>query len=201
MTAQTSNSVTPAAATVQAGLARRMALRFGVALGMLNAAWLLGLQLTGNNPFGPKQVLAQLLVPLAAVASQWVLRRQLAPQKPGVGRALAVGGLTVLVAALISAGSVAGLASGVGEAALARNRAELTEITLADQQARLQTQNQPGKPPQLTPAQARQQAAMFRQQLDKSRHLSVGDMVVGNFTAVLLLGMLLAVPGGIFFRE
>lgn len=184
-----------------AGLVGRLALRFGVSTGILNAAWLLGLQLTGNNPFGPKQILAQLLVPLVAVASQWLLRRRLAPHKPGVGRSLAMGGLTVLVAALISAGSVAGLASGVGEAALARNRAELTEITLADQQARLQTQNQPGKPAQLTPEQGRQQVAMFRQQLEKSRTLSVGDMVAGNFTAVLLLGLTLALPGGIFFRE
>ncbi len=184
-----------------AGLVTRLSLRFGVGTGILNAAWLLGLQLTGNNAFGPKQVLAQLLVPLAALVSQWLLRQRLVPAKPGVGRALGVGGLTVLVAALISASSVAGLASGVGEAALARNRAELNEITLADQQASLQSQNQPGKPAQLTPEQGRQQAAMFQQQLEKSRHLSVGDMVVGNFTAVLLLGTLLAVPGGIFFRE
>jgi|GEM_PF-950308 len=183
------------------GLVTRLALRFGVGVGILNAAWLLGLQLTGNNAFGPKQVLAQLLVPLAALVSQWLLRQQLVPDKPGVGRALGVGGLTVLVAALISASSVAGLASGVGEAALARNRAELTEITLADQQARLQTQNQPGKPAQLTLEQGRQQAEMFRQQLEITRHLSVGRMVLANFINVLQWGMLLAVPGGIFFRE
>lgn len=191
------------AAAPGAGWTLRLGLRFGVGAGILNAVWLLSLHLTGNNAFGPKQVLAQLLVPMAALGSEWLLRQRLAltDERPGVGRALSAGGLTVLVAALISASSVAGLASGAGEPALVNNRAELTEIILADQQARLQAQNQSGKRAQLTPEQGRQQAEIFRQQVEKSRHLTVGDMVVGNFTAVLLLGMLLAVPGGIFFRE
>lgn len=163
-----------------------MALRFGVAGGLLCAGWMLGLQATGNNPFGPKQILAQLVVPLLAVAAEWRLRQRLAPEKPGVGRQLTLGGLVVLLAALIAASSVVGLASGAGESALARNRQEAREIVLAQQQA--------------TPKEQRNRA-VEQTQLAKVESLSVGDMAVGTFTVTLLLGMALAVPGGIFFRE
>ncbi|RZJ94476.1 MAG: DUF4199 domain-containing protein [Hymenobacter sp.] len=173
-------------ATTSSDLVGKMALRFGVAGGLLCAVWMLGLQLTGNNPFGPKQILAQLLVPLLAIAAEWRLRQQLAPEKPGVGRALTLGGLVVLLAALISASSVVGLASGAGATALARNRAETREIVLVQQQATPKEQRNP---------------AVEKQQLDKIASLSVSDMAISNFTVTLLLGMALAVPGGIFFRE
>lgn len=169
-----------------AGLVLRLALRFGVGIGLVCAGWMLILQLTGNNAFGPKQILAQLLVPLAVIGSQWLLRRQFAPQKPGLGRAMAVGGLTALLAALISAASVVGLANGVGEAALARHRAELLEIVRVQHAAIPKEKRNP---------------ALEKQQVQNVANLTVKDMAVGNFSLVLLFGLLLAFPGGIFLRE
>lgn len=169
-----------------AQLVTRLALRFGVGVGLLCGLWMLGLQLTGNNGFGPKQVLAQLLVPLVAVASEWQLRRQVKPEKPRLKRSLGVGVLTALVAALVSAGSLAVLAWGAGEPALARNRAEVLEI--------VRSQQREASAPKLTAPQLEQQ----RLNVDK---LTVGDMAMGNFTQVLLLGLVLAVPAGIFLRE
>ncbi len=131
-------------------------------------------------------MLAQLLVPLAVIGSQWLLRRQLAPNRPGLGRAMAVGGLTALLAALLSAASVVGLAAGVGEAALARHRAETMEIV------RMQHAETP---------QAKRNPTVEKQQLQKVTNLTVGDMAIGNFSLVLLFGLLLAFPGGIYFRE
>ena len=168
------------------GLVARLALRFGAGAGLVCGLWMLALQLTGSNGFGPKQVLAQLLVPLAAVASEWVLRKKLQPEKPGLGRSLGVGLLTVLIAAVVSAGSVLVLAHGAGEPALARNRAEVKEIVLAQQRE--------------NPKVMRSEQEI-RQQLSNVEKLGVKDLVTSNFSIVLLFGLVLALPGGIFFRE
>ncbi len=164
----------------------RLALRFGVGVGVLSSFWLLFLQLTGNNPFGPKQLLGQLFVPFAVVGSQVLLRRTLAPMLPGVGRALAVGGLTALLAALIAAGSVWGLAKGVDESVLARNRAEMVEILRVQQQE--------------TPKEKRNTQQETQQQQRVSR-LTVRDLALSTFTRVLLLGMVVGLPSGMFFRK
>lgn len=169
-----------------AGLVTRLGVRFGVGTGLVCALWMTGLQLSGQNGFGPKQILAQLLVPLAAVTSEWWLRRRLRPERPGLGRSLGVGLLTVLLAALVSAGSVAGLAHGVGEPALARNRAEVLEIVQAQQRENAKVV--------LSPAQR-------QQQIQNVQNLTPRGMAMSNFTQVLLLGLVLAVPAGIFLRE
>ncbi|WP_317206808.1 DUF4199 family protein [Hymenobacter sp. BT770] len=168
------------------GIVTRLGLRFGVGVGMLCAAWMVGLQLTGNNGFGPKQIMAQLLVPLAAVASEWVLRRKLQPEKPGLGRSLGVGALTALLAALVSAGSVVGLAYAAGEPALARQRAEVMEIVRAQQHEN---------------AKVVVSAQQQRQQIQSVENMTVGDIATSNFLQVLVLGLVLAVPAGIFLRE
>ncbi|MBH8570893.1 DUF4199 domain-containing protein [Microvirga sp. STS02] len=180
---QESNTTEPGEA---AGQVFRLALRFGVGVGLVCALWMAGLQMTGSNGFGPKQLLAQLLVPLTAVASEWMLRRQLQPQRPGLGRSLGVGTLTVLIAALISASSLVGLAHGAGEAALARHRDEVLEIVRAQQRENPK-------------AQLSEQAQ--QQQVRNVANLSVGDMAISNFTQVLMLGLVLAIPAGIFLRE
>ena len=181
-------SAKPGAAVAEpaSGLVTRLALRFGAGAGLVCGLWMLALQLTGSNGFGPKQVLAQLLVPLAAVASEWVLRKKLQPEKPGLGRSLGVGLLTVLIAAVVSAGSVLVLAYGAGEPALARNRAEVKEIVLAQQRE--------------NPKVMRSEQEI-RQQLSNVEKLGVKDLVTSNFSIVLLFGLVLALPGGIFFRE
>ena len=169
-----------------AGLVLRMALRFGVAAGLACTLWMVGLQLTGNNGFGPKQILAQLLVPMAALASEWFLRRQLKPDKPGLGRSLGVGVLTVFIAAVISAASVLGLAYGAGESALARNRAEVLEIVRAQQRDN---------------PKVKRSEQEIAQQMQNVADLTAKDLAVSNFTIVLLFGLALGLPGGIFFRE
>ena len=165
---------------------RQVALRFGGGVGVGCSLWIFGLYLTGNNAFGPKQLLAELVVPFVALASQWVLRRRLLPVKPGLGRAMAVGGLTTLLAAVLCALTVWALGHVVGEPTLARHRAEITEI--------MQTQQQDPKkeraPVPLTPTQ---RAAIAG--------ITVNDLAVSNFKTVLLLGLVLSLPGGIFFRE
>lgn len=173
-------------APAPSGAVLQTALRCGVAVGVICGVWMLVLQLTGNNGFGPKQLLAQLLVPLVAVASQWWLRRRLQPAKPGLRRSLGVGLITTLIAALLSAGSLVGLARGAGETALARNRAEVLEIVRAQQREN----------PKVSLSQ--QQRA---QQISSVENLTVGDMAMSNFTQVMLLGLALAVPAGIFLRE
>lgn len=167
-------------------LVTRLGVRFGIGAGVGCALWMLGLQAMGNNGFGPKQILAQLLVPLAAVASEWLLRRRLRPERPGLSRSLGVGVLTVCLAAAVSAGSVVGLAHGAGEAALARNRAEVMEIVRAQQRENSKII--------LTDKQR-------QQQLQATESLTVRGMAWRNFMQVLVLGLVMAVPAGIFLRE
>ena len=174
------------AADSTSNLVMRLGLRFGVAAGLVCGLWMVGLQLAGSNGFGPKQILAQLLVPLAAVGSEWFLRRQLAPEKPGLGRSLGVGVLTALLAALVSVLSLVGLAEGAGEPALARHRAEVLEIVRAQQHENAKV---------VVTAQQQQQ------QIQQVEDMTVGDMATSNFLQVLVLGLVLAVPAGIFLRE
>lgn len=182
------SSIQPSVSRVKAtkGAVTRMGVRFGMGVGLVCAGWMLFLHLTGNNAFGPKQILAQLLVPLAAVASQWILRRNLKPEKPGLRRALGVGVLTVLVAAVISAGSLLGLAGIAGEKALALNRAEMLEIVRAQQREN---------------SKVKRSEEETQQQIRNVENITSRDMAGGNFTQILLLGLALAIPAGIFLRE
>ena len=171
---------------VPTGAVQRLVLRFGLGAGLVCVVWMVGLQLTGSNGFGPKQILAQLLVPLAVVASQWLLRKAAKPDKPGLGASLGVGVLTALLAAFISAVGVVGLAYSAGEPALARHRAEVLEIVRAQQRENPKTVALP---------------AVQQQQVAQVQRMTVGDMATSNFLQVLVLGLVLAVPAGIFLRE
>ena len=168
------------------GALKQLALRFGLTAGGACVLWMVGLQLTGSNGFGPKQILAQLLVPLAVVASQWLLRKAAKPNKPGLGASLGVGVLTTLLAAAISAVGTVGLAYGAGEPALARHRAEVLEIVRAQQRENPKAVAAP---------------AVQRQQVAQVQQMTVGNMATSNFLQVLVLGLVLAVPAGIFLRE
>lgn len=186
MQAQDSTSSVNGAVGSASGLVVRLALRFGVGAGLVCAAWLLFLQWSGNNPFSPKQLMGLLVVPFVAAASQWFLRYKLTPVRPGVGRTLAVGGLTVLLAALVAAASVWGLAHGVGEQELAQNRNELLEITRVQQNLR---------------PKEKRNAHFEKQEIQKVKALSINDLARGTFTWTVLLGLLLALPSGIFLRK
>lgn len=175
-----------AGGTANPGLIGQLALRFGAGAGLLCAVWLLFLQWSGNNPFSPKQIMGLLTVPFIAAGSQWFLRRRMAPVRPGVGRTLAVGGLTVLLAALLAALSVWGLAQVVGEPVLAQNRRELIEITRVQQNLR---------------PKEKRNTVFEKQELQQIAAVSGSDLAMQTFKLTLILGMMLALPSGIFLRK
>lgn len=164
----------------------RLGLRFGVGAGVVCGLWLLFLYFTNNEPFSPKQIMGLLVVPFAAAASQWLLRRQVAPARPGVGRSLAVGGLTVVIAAVLAAGSTWALARVLGDEALAYSRAELVEITRVQQNIR---------------PKEKRNAQFEQQELRQAAALSGADLARGTFTWTLILGMVGALPAGLFLRK
>lgn len=176
----------PISPPAAAGAVGRLALRFGVGVGLACGLWLLFLHFTNNEPFSPKQIMGLLLVPFAAAGSQWLLRQAFAPGRPGIGRSLAVGSLTVLIAAVIAAASTWGLAYALGDKALAYSRAELVEITRVQQNLR---------------PKEKRNAQFEQQEIAQAGALSAGDLARGTFTWTLLLGMLGAVPAGIFLRK
>jgi hypothetical protein len=168
------------------GSVLRWALRFGVGAGALYALWLVGLKLTGNNPFGAKRVLMQFAVPIAVVASQWMLRRSMQPGRPGLRRALGVGVLTALLGAMIAAGSLYSLGQAATPQALQRNRTEMLAI------ARLERDyfvKQGGG------------EAVYQQRLRQLEQLTIGEVAQSDFSKILLLGLMFALPAGIFLRE
>ena len=169
-----------------AGWTLRLGLRFGVGMGVGYGLWLWGLHLTGNNAFGPKRMVFWFAVPLAVVASQWLLRRVFRPGAPGVGRALGVGGLTAVLAAGIGTACLLGLARGAGEAAQELNRRELLEI--AESQRELMVK------------QAGSEAA-YQAHLERLKHLTADDLARNDFSKILLLGLLFGLPAGVFLRE
>lgn len=169
----------------QAGMVGRWALRFGVGAGVLCAVWMLILHLTGNNAFGPKHILPQFLVPVAAVASQWALRRSIRPSKAGLGRAVGVGALTALLAALIAASSLYSLGQSVGPAALQLNRAEMVEIARSQRDYLVKEGGQ----------------AAYEQQLRQLQQVTLADIAQSDFVKILLLGLMFALPTGVFLRE
>ena len=164
----------------------RWALRCGVGAGVLYALWLVGLQLTGNNPFGPKRVLMQFAVPIAVVASQLLLRRSVRPAKPGLRRSVGVGLLTALVGALIAASSLYGLGQSASPEALQRNRVEMLGIAHAERDYFVK---QGGG------------EAVYQQRLRQLEQLTIADVARSDFSKILLLGLMFALPAGIFLRE
>lgn len=163
----------------------RLALRCGVGMGVLYGVWLAVLHMSGQNAFGPKRLLVQFALPLAVVGSQWWLRRAAQPAKPGLGRALAVGGLTALIAAGLAAASLAGLGRGAGPAATARNQQEMVQIAQAERDYLVKQGGEQG----------------YRQQVAQLARLTPGDVARNDFSKLVFLGLIFGLPGGVFFRE
>ncbi|WP_345237320.1 DUF4199 domain-containing protein [Hymenobacter saemangeumensis] len=164
----------------------QQAIRYGVGIGILCALWLVGLHLTDNNAFGPKRVLLYFAVPVAVVLSQWSLRRAMPGGKPGLLRALGMGALTTVMAATLVALGVIALGKIAGEPALERNRREMMYLARADRKAMVkQAGSEEG----------------YNRQMAYWAQLSAQDIAQNDFSKILLLGLIFAVPGGIFFRE
>lgn len=162
----------------------RVAVQTGLGAGLLCGLWVLGLQLTGNNAFGPKRLIAYFAVPLLVVASQWVLRQALAPLKAGFLRAWAVGTMTAVVAATVTALTVLGVGRLAGSAAMERNRQEMLSIAKVE---RGNIEKLSGK-------------AGYERQVAYLARISSEDIALNDFRT-LLLAAFLALPGAVFFRE
>lgn len=163
----------------------RTALRYGVGAGVLCFIWVIALYLTNNNPYGPKRLLSVFVPPLAVLLGQWAARRVFLPSVPGLRQALMVGILTAILAAVTSAAGVYGFARATGQALITRHLVE-TEALLEASKAEFI--KQPGGQAQYE--QARQNLARTPQAL-----------ATDDFAKKLLLGLLLSLPGGIFFRK
>jgi hypothetical protein len=151
----------------------RVAVQVGVGAGLLCGLWVLGLQLTGNNAFGPKRLIVYFAVPLLVIASQWLLKQALAPVKTGF-----------LVAATVTALSVLGVGQLAGPAAMESNRQEMLSIAKVE---RANIEKLSGK-------------AGYEAQLKYLAQIPVEDIALTDFRN-LLLAAFLALPGAVFFRE
>ena len=163
----------------------RTAARFGLGAGLLSVGWIVGLYLTGNNPYGPKRLLAALFGIGAVVLSQWFLRRYYKPEGPGIGKALGVGVLTVLLTAALSATGVYGLARITGPAPIQRHLAEMERLLEAN------------KADYLKQTDGKEQYELTRRNLARTPQALAAD----DFKNKLLFGLLICLPGGIFFRK
>ncbi|MCC2546812.1 DUF4199 domain-containing protein [Hymenobacter sp. BT175] len=163
----------------------RTAFVFGLGAGILSLLWLIGLYLGGQNPYGPKRLMSMLVVPVAVVGSQWFLRRYFQPNGPGLGRAMGTGVLTALVLASLSALGVYGFAKTTGPELMEKNRVEMRRVMEA---SRKDFVKKPGD------------AERF-EKLKDDLASTPEPLATDEFTKKLILGLLLSIPGGIFFRK
>nr|WP_262904775.1 DUF4199 domain-containing protein [Hymenobacter lucidus] len=164
----------------------RTALRFGVGAGLLCTFWLLGLLLTGNDPFGPKRLMSLFIPPVAVIASQWMLRRYLQPEGPGMKRAISVGLLTGLLAASTSAMGVYGVAQLAGPEKVEASKASMIRIA---QGSKADYLRQPGG------------KEAYERTIQGLRALNPQGLATDDFMKKLLFVLLLSFPGGVFLRK
>ncbi|MBB4602999.1 hypothetical protein HNQ93_003766 [Hymenobacter luteus] len=162
----------------------RTAVLFGVITGALCIAWVLFLHLTDNNPYGPKRTLSDFFPPIAAVASQVLLRRYYAGG-PGLWKSIGVGLLTTLIGAGIAAAGM-------------YTFARLTDARLIEQhlvEARHLLEN--AKALYLKQPNGAQQYAATLQGLARTPAAFAQD----EFMKKIIFGLLLSIPGGVFLRK
>ncbi|KAA9327003.1 DUF4199 family protein [Hymenobacter busanensis] len=161
------------------------ALRFGFGVAVLCLVWSLILYWTGQNPFGPKRLISAFWPPIAVLLSQWYVRRYFQPDGPGLKKALLTGALTAAVAAVLSAGALYGLGRWSGPRLIEENRVQMEKMLAAEKASYLKLQN--------------------GAQLYETHRLGIAAtpqaLAADDFQKKLLLGLLLAIPGGIFFRK
>jgi hypothetical protein len=161
------------------------ALRYGVGAGVLCLVWIIALYMADTNPYGPKRLLSIFLPSIAVVVSQWAVRRAFLPSGPGLRRALTVGVLTAILAAVTSAIGVYAFARVTGPAPIDRHLVEMRTLLEA---SKAEFIKQPGGEAQYERA---------RESLASTPEGLAGD----DFEKKLLFGLLLSLPGGVFFRK
>jgi hypothetical protein len=161
------------------------AIRYGVVAGVICIIWIVALYLTDNNPYGPKRLISVFLPPIAALLSQWAVRRAYIPMGPGLRRVLMVGIFTTILAAVTSAVGVWGFAQATGQEPIERHLAEMKTLLEA---SKAEFIKQPGGEEQYVRARA-------------SLAHTPQALAADDFEKKLLFGLLLSFPGGVFFRK
>jgi hypothetical protein len=164
----------------------RTALQFGVGAGLFCTFWIIGLLLTGNDPFGPKRLMVIFLPPLAVLVSQWRLNKQLQPEGSGLKRAIGVGVLTAVLAATTSAMGVYGTAQAAGSEQIEKSKAAMLKIA---EGSRADYLRQPGGKEQ------------YERTIQGLKSVNAQGLATDDFMKKLLFGLLLSFPGGIFLRK
>jgi len=159
-------------------------LLFGTGLGLLALGWVFILLLTGSNPYGPRRLMTVPLVPVVVLCSQWFVRRYY-PRGPGLRKSILTGVLTALFAAAVSAATLYGVAQNASTALLEQNTAEARQILQNARSYYL--------------AQAGGEAKYKLDQQNIAR--TPQDLAQDEFSKKLILGLLFAIPGGIFLRK
>ncbi|MBC6612687.1 DUF4199 domain-containing protein [Hymenobacter sp. BT507] len=163
----------------------RTALRFGVGAGLLSVAWVAALYLVGVNPFGGKRLLTMLFVVGAVLVSQWWVRRYFQPEGPGLGRSFGAGIITTVVAAALSATGLYGIAQVAGPEAMQRHLTEMRQLLESNKEAYLQQRN------------GQEQYERTLQNLASTPQGLAADDLKNK----LLFGLLISLPGAVFFRR
>ncbi len=163
----------------------RTALLYGAGAGLLCALWIVGLYFTGNNPYGPKRLMAIFFPPVAVLLGQWNLRKYFQPDGPGILRSVGTGLLIAFFAAVLSAGSVYAFARLSGPEPIARHLTEMRQLL------------EQGKPMFLKEKNGRQQY----EQTYRNLAYNAQGLASDDYVRKLLLGILLSIPGGIFLRK
>lgn len=163
----------------------RTALLYGGITGLLCIAWVVGLYLSGNNPYGPKRLMAIFFPPLAVLIGQWRVRRYFGPDGPGLLKSIGTGLLITLFTAVISAGGVYVLARTAGPVAIEKHLVEMRHLL------------EQTKSEFLKQANGEQQYEQAKRNLARTPQ----DFAADDYKNKLLFGFLMSIPGGIFLRK
>jgi hypothetical protein len=163
----------------------RTALLFGVSAGVLCILWVVGLYLSGSNPYGPKRLMAIFVPPVAVVLGQWQLRRYFKPEGPGILKSIGTGLLITLFTAVVSAGGVYAFARITGPEPIAQHLTEMRQLLKQSRPMFLKEKN------------GRQQY----EQTYRGLAFSAQGLAADDYMRKLIVGLLLSIPGGIFLRK
>ena len=163
----------------------RTAMLCGAITGALCFAWVLFLYVSDNNPYGPKRTLADFFPPLAAIASQVLLRRYYQPEGPGLGKSIGVGVLTALVSALVAASAFYLFSRLTGPGLIEQHLAEVHKLL------------------ESTKALYLKEANGLEQYEATLRNLArtPAQFAQDEFSKKLFFGVLISIPGGVFLRK
>lgn len=121
----------------------------------------------------------------AVLVSQWWIRRYFQTDGPGIGRSFGVGILTALLAATVSATGLYGIARIAGPEAMERHLTEMKQLLESNKEAYLQQRN-------------------GQEEYERTLHNLASTpqgLAADDLKNKLLFGLLISLPGAIFFRR